>query len=77
MGNQIQGGDQNSNEWGERSRSGTFTPKKSPSKLFSKIYSNEKGRSKTAIKEGLYANERPFENFESELFKNKFFLILI
>lgn len=58
MGNQVETGS-------NKNRSGMMTPKKSPVKLFSNIFSNEKNKSKSASKEGLYAEERPFENFES------------
>lgn len=68
MGNQIEKGNgENSN------KSGTFTPKKSPSKLFSSIFSNDKQqKSKSAHKEALYAEEKPFENFESNFYFNNF-----
>ena len=43
MGNQVQGRSRtNSPTPGEINRRGSLTPKKSPSKYFSKIYANEK-----------------------------------
>jgi hypothetical protein len=60
MGNQIQNGETANN------KKIPSTPIRSSSMIFSKMFSNdEKQKSRSSVKEGLYAEDKPFENFES------------
>jgi len=61
MGNQVKGQGNNNDK--------TYTPKKNSNSngVFSNIFSsNEKQKSKSGIKEGLYAEDKLFENYESK-----------
>jgi hypothetical protein len=56
MGNKVQGS----------SNTGSITPQKKSKNIFSNLFSGDKQKSKSSQKEGLYAEEKLFENYESK-----------